>query len=212
MKHFIIAFVTMLCLTSCGSLFTFTSALYDTSLVSVESPVNAKVKYGETKILNTIGDDGISKYTYEDDYINIVWYIGESKLNFCLTNKSDYTIKLPWDDMAYVDVNGRTMRVIHSGVKLVDKNAAQAPSIVPKNATLDDMLMPSENIYYSSVQSVGWTERRLFPNYSTQEEANNCPVLGKRVRVIFPIIIQDVQNEYVFEFSVNGVVVKEVSF
>ncbi len=206
MKQLITAFITLLSLTSCGSLFMTTS--YNTSLVSVESPADAKIKYGETKIVNTIGEDGISKYTYEDDYINIVWYIGRTQLNFFLTNKSGYSIKLPWDDMAYVDENGRTMRVIHSGIRLVDRNAAQAPSVVPKNATLDDILIPSENIYYVSGQYGGWQESPLFPKYLSQEEANNSPILGKTVRIIFPIIIQDVQNEYIFEFTVDSVVVK----
>jgi hypothetical protein len=205
MKHFITAFIIMLSLTSCG-IFKITS--YSTSLVSVESPANAKIKYGETKIINNTGEDGITKYSYEDDYINIVWYIGNTRLNFLLTNKSGYTIKLPWDDMAYVDEDGKTMRVIHSGIRLVDRNAAQAPSVVPKNATLNDILIPSENIYYVSGQYGGWQESPLFPKYSSQEEANNSPVLGKIVRVIFPIIIEDVQNEYVFEFSVDSVVVK----
>lgn len=196
----------MLSLTSCGSLFMTTS--YNTSLVSVESPADAKIKYGETKIVNTIGEDGISKYTYEDDYINIVWYIGRTQLNFFLTNKSGYSIKLPWDDMAYVDEDGKTMRVIHSGIRLVDRNAAQATTVIPKNATLNDILIPSENIYYISGEFGGWRESPLFPKYSSQEEANNSPVLGKTVRIIFPIIIQDVQNEYIFEFSVDSVVVK----
>lgn len=180
------------------------STSYNTSLVSVESPADAKIKYGETKIINTIGEDGISKYTYEDDFINIVWYIGKSKLNFFLTNKSGYSIKLPWDDMAYVDENGITMRVIHSGGRLIDRNATQAPSVVPKNATLEDILIPSENIYFSS----GWIEKSLFPSYNSQEAANKSPILGKTIRIIFPIIIQDVQNEYVFEFSIDGIVVK----
>lgn len=206
MKKVILAFVSMLCLTSCGSLFKYTS--YNTSLVSVESPADAKVKYGETKIVTTTGEDGISKYTYEDDYINIVWYIGSKQLNFVLTNKSGYSIKLPWDDMAYVDENGSTMRVIHSGIKLVDRNAAQATSVVPKNATLDDILIPSDNIYYVSGQYGGWREKYLFPQYSTPEAANASPAIGKTVRVIFPIIIQDVQNEYVFEFSVDGATIK----
>ena len=151
----------MLYLTSCGGL--FKSTLYSTSLVSVESPADAKVKYGETKIVNTIGENGVSKYTYEDDYINIVWYIGETQLHFSLTNKSGYSIKLPWDDMAYVDENGKAMRVIHSGIRLVDRNATQAPSVVPKNAILDDMLMPSENIYYENKgYRIGYICRRYY--------------------------------------------------
>ena len=114
-----------------------------------------------------------------------------------------------WEHSSYyVDENGRTMRVIHSGIKLIDRNSAQTSSVVPKNATIEDVLIPSEKIYYSSGEySGGWHEGRLFPGYSSQEEANNSPVLGKIVRVIFPIIIEDVQNEYVFEFSVDSVVV-----
>lgn len=205
-KSVLLVFATLL-LSSCGSLFKVTS--YSTSLVSVESPENAKEKYGETKIVTNTSDDGISKYTYEDDYINIMWYIGSKQLNFVLTNKSGFSIKLPWDEMAYVNEKGQSMRVIHSGVKLVDKNAPQAQSIVAKNATLDDILIPSDNIYYVSGKYGGWNEKYLFPSsYSTQEEANNSPALGKTVRVVFPIIIQDVTNEYVFEFKVDSVTVK----
>lgn len=206
MKKLVLLVFATLLLSSCGSLFKVTS--YSTSLVSVESPENAKEKYGETKIVTNTSDDGISKYTYEDDYINIMWYIGYKQLNFVLTNKSGFSIKLPWDEMAYVNEKGQSMRVIHSGVKLVDKNAPQAQSIVAKNATLEDILMPSDNIYYVSGQYGGWNERSLFPTYSTQEDANNSPALGKTVRVVFPIIIQDVTNEYVFEFKVDSVTVK----
>ena len=158
--------------------------------------------------MTTTGEDGISKYTYEDDFINIVWYIGNKQLNFTLTNKSGYSIKLPWDDMAYVDEAGNTKRVIHSGIKLIDRNAAQATTVVSKNAKLDDILIPSDNIYYVSGQYGGWREKYLFPQYTTQEAAIASPLIGKTVRVIFPIIIQDVQNEYVFEFSIDGAIVK----
>jgi hypothetical protein len=181
---------------------------YNTSLTSVESPANANLKYGETKIVSSKNDDGISKYTYEDDYIHIVWFIDSKQFNFVLTNKSGFSIKLPWDDMAYVNEYGKTMRVIHSGIKLIDRNAAQATSVVPKNATLEDILIPSDNIYFVSGQYGGWREKYLFPQYSTTEEANNSNIIGKKVRVTFPIIIQDIQNEYIFEFSINGAIVK----
>ena len=205
MKKVVLALVSILCLTSCGL---FTHTAYNTSLVLVESPADAKVKYGETKIVTTTGEDGISKYTYEDDYINIVWYIGSKQLNFNLTNKSGYSIKLPWDDMAYVDENGNTMRVIHSGIRFIERNSVQATSVVPKNAKLEDLLIPSDNIYYSSGQYGGWREKYLFPQYFTLEEANASPAIGKTIRVIFPIIIQDVQNEYVFTFSIDSAVIK----
>ncbi len=204
MKRFILLAIATMILSSCG-LFKVTT--YSTSLVSVESPANAKEKYGETKIVTTSEND-ISKYTYEDDFISIVWYISRKQLNFVLTNKSGFSIKLPWDEMAYVNERGQSMRVIHQGVKLIDRNSSQAPTVVAKNASLDDLLIPSDNIYYVSGKYGGWEEKNLFPSYSSQEEANNSPALGKTVRVVFPIIIQDVTNEYIFEFSVDSVSVK----
>ena len=186
---------------SCGSLFKVT--FYDVSLSAVESPADAKIKYGDTKIVS-FEEDGQSKYRYEDDYINISWYVGLKQFYFTLKNKSDYSLKIPWDDIVYVDVDGDTKRVMHSGVKYTDRNASQPASIVPKNASISDVLLPTDNVSYNS----GWIEGYLFPQYTKQEDAANSKVLGKNIRVTFPIIIQDVQNEYTFEFSINNATVK----
>lgn len=192
-------------LVSCGSLFKVTT--YDVSLSSVESPADAKEKYGETKVVK-VEQEGLSKYQYEDDYIKIFWYVSSTQFNFDLTNKSDYTMKLNWDDMAYVDEDGNTKRVMHSGVKYTDRNSSQPASILPKNASLSDVLLPTDNVYFVSGSYGGWRESSLFPRYSTNEEAQASPALGKKVRIIFPIVIQDVVNEYVFEFSVDSVKVQ----
>ena len=122
MKKIILSLATAMLLTSCGSLFKVTT--YDVSLASVESPANSKVKYGETKVVK-VEQEGLSKYQYEDDFIKIFWYVSSTQFNFDLTNKSGYTIKLNWDDMAYVDQNGSTKRVMHSGVKYTDRNNSQ---------------------------------------------------------------------------------------
>lgn len=155
-----------------------------------------------------VEQEGLSKYQYEDDFIKIFWYVSSTQFNFDLTNKSGYTIKLNWDDMAYVDQNGSTKRVMHSGVKYTDRNNSQPASTLPKNASLSDVLLPTDNVYFVSGQYGGWRERTLFQNYSTYEEAQTSPALGKTVRIIFPIMIQDVSNEYIFEFSVDSVTVK----
>lgn len=202
-KSFALLFAASVLFTSCGSLFKVTS--YDVSLSAVESPADAKVKYGDTKIVS-FEEDGQSKYRYEDDYINISWYVGLKQFYFTLKNKSDYSLKIPWDDIVYVDVDGDTKRVMHSGVKYTDRNASQPASIVPKNASISDVLLPTDNVSYNS--GIGWTEGYLFPQYSKQEDASNSRVLGKNIRVTFPIIIQDVQNEYTFEFSINDATVE----
>lgn len=206
MKRILFFAVVAFLATSCSTMFTTTT--YRTSLVSVESPENAKVKYGETKIATITGEDGLSKYSYEDDFISVIWFFGKEQISFTLKNKSGFSIKLPWDDMAYVNEKGESKRVIHSGVKLVDRNAAQATSVVAKNASIDDILIPTDNIYYVSGQYGGWRYYPLFPRYSSQEEANSAGKVGQKVSILFPIIIQDVQNEYVFEFQIDDVTVK----
>ena len=205
MKKVLLLIATCALLSSCGSLFKVTS--YNVSLASVESPADSKVKYGETKIVN-FEEEGKSKFRYEDDFINISWYVGGKQFYFTLNNKSGYSMKIPWDDVVYVDKDGQTRRVMHAGVKYADRNASQPATVVPKNASISDILLPTDNVYYTSGTYGGWNEKYLFPQYKTQEDANNSPVIGKTVRVIFPIIIQDVANEYTFEFTINSAEVK----
>jgi hypothetical protein len=178
---------------------------YGVSLASVESPANSMIQYGETQVV-MIEQDGLSKYKFEDDYIEIFWYVGTKEFNFELKNKSDYTIKLNWDDMAYVHLNGATSRVMHSGVKYIDRNNSQPASVLPKNASITDILLPTDNIYYS--EYIGWQSKRLFPYYNTNAEAQLSTDIGKTVRIIFPIVIQDIVNEYVFEFKIDSISVQ----
>lgn len=187
---------------SCGALKSY-YANYSIGLSSVESPANAKQQFGETKVVN-FKDGEISKYRYEDDYINIVWYVSQTHFNFDLTNKSGHTIKINWDDVSYVDIDGKVGRVMHAGVKYVDRNSSQPATTIPKNATISDLLTPTDNVYYSNY--IGWTESRLIPSYySTQESLDiSAPgYVGKKMTILMPIMIENIQNDYVFEFSVD---------
>lgn len=198
-----ILFVGMM-FTSCGMLKSYI-ADYDVSLASVESPADAKAQFGETKVA-TFQDGEINKYRYEDDYIDIVWYVSPKQFNFTLTNKSDHTIKINWDDISYVDYDGRTGRVMHSGVKYTDRNNSQPASTIPKGASLNDILLPTDNVSFSSGQYGGWNESRLIPSYYSTPEAfadGAGKYVGKTMRILMPILIENVQNDYTFEFTIN---------
>ena len=191
-------------LTSCGMLKSYV-ADYSVGLSAVESPADAKQQFGETKVV-TFDEDGISKYRYEDDYINIVWYVGTKQFNFSLTNKSGHTLKINWDDVSYVDTDGKVGRVMHSGVKYVDRNNSQPATTVPKGATISDILLPTDNVYYVSGQYGRWRESYLFPrSYSTPEAFNSSAstYVGKKMIVMMPIMIENVQNDYTFTFNID---------
>lgn len=99
---------------------------------------------------------------------------------------------------------------MHSGVKYIDRNNSQPASVIPKGATLSDIIMPTDNVYYISGQYGGWREGNLFnfPIDKKNIEQSKLPYIGKTVKVLFPIIIEDVKNEYVFEFKINDITVK----
>ena len=97
---FVIPFVGLL-LSSCGMMQNY-MASYSVGLSSVESPANAKQQFGETKVVD-FKDGEVNKYRYEDDYIEIVWFVSSKQFNFELKNKTTHSMKINWDDISFVD-------------------------------------------------------------------------------------------------------------
>ena len=202
MKRIATLFSLLALLTSCGTTY---QARYAVGLNSVESPADAKQQFGETKVVNFTEAD-LTKYRYEDDYIDIVWFVGSKQFNFVLKNKSGHTLKINWDDISFVDINGRVGRVMHSGVKYTDRNNSQPATTIPKGASISDLLLPTDNVYYVSGQYGGWRERYLIPCvYQTPDEFNKeaSTYVGKSMTIMMPVIIENVQNDYTFTFNID---------
>ena len=198
-------------MTSCKSSYYYTAS-YNVQLATVESPADAKKQFGETKVVN-FKDGEVNKYRYEDDYIEIIWYVSAYKFYFDLRNKSNYTIKINWDDISYVDYDGKVGRVMHSGVKYIDRNSSQPATTIPKDACIKDVLVPTENVYLIPGLYGGWREKLLIPStYSSREAfANSASTyIGKTMRILMPIMIENVQNDYTYEFSIESLLNPEV--
>lgn len=193
-----------LLISSCGAFKSYVAS-YSVGLSAVESPADAKQQFGETKVV-TFDEEGISKYRYEDDYIDIVWYVSSKQFNFTLKNKSGHTLKINWDDVSYVDTKGQVGRVMHSGVKYAERNSSQPATTVPKGASISDILLPTDNVYYVSGQYGGWRESYLIPCVYKTPEAFNAEAsgyVGKTMTVMMPIMIENVQNDYTFTFNID---------
>ncbi|MDO4161214.1 MAG: hypothetical protein Q4D41_12225 [Prevotellaceae bacterium] len=191
-------------LSSCGAFKSYVAS-YSVGLSAVESPADAKQQFGETKVVN-FNEEGVDKYRYEDDYIDIVWYVSSKQFNFTLKNKSGHSLKINWDDVSYVDTKGQVGRVMHSGVKYTDRNNSQPATTIPKGASISDILLPTENVYYVSGQYGGWRENYLIPCVYQTPEAFNAGAssyVGKSMTVMMPIMIENVQNDYTFTFNID---------
>ena len=206
MKKILIVFFLGLLLQSCSTS-TIITAKYLIGLSSVESPANSKQQFGETKIIN-LNNDSLNKYRYIDEHIDVVWYVSSKQFDFELTNKSEHRIKINWDDISYVDFTGKTGRVMHSGIKYSEKNNSQPAITIPPNAFISDILIPTDNVKFSAFWECWYTTNLIPSRYDSQEEfdAKAGSYIGKSMIILMPIIIEDVQNEYIFEFRINGVI------
>ncbi len=181
---------------------------FDLTLTQVERPKDAKEQYGE---INTTVIDSLGKkfLVFEDDLLKAMFFFGDTSIGIILNNKSDHTIKIDWDNSAWISPSGESKRIIHSGVKLVDRNSPQSPSIIVRNGLLRDSVTPSENIYYVSGQYGGWRYHSLLHNTGVmamdmQGELKKAQIyVGKTCGLLLPIEIEGVQNDYLFTFSIG---------
>lgn len=206
MKKIIILLIITTMLTGCMSY----QGFYSVGLKEVERPENSTERYGESKIVN-FQEEGQSKYSYEDDMIKIIWLPLSTQFSFTLQNKTDHSIKIIWDEAVYVDQNGSSGRVMHAGVKYIDRSNPQPPTVVVKNANIDDIVVPTDNIYYVSGEYGGWRTKPIFPNKAaTPEElkAMTQKYIGNEVRILLPLKIEETINEYIFTFKVEDFIAK----
>ena len=169
------------------------SGSYHSTLVKVEKPEKPSERYGNVK---SIVDKGVTKYSFEDDYIYLTIFAGDSHFNFNINNKTQNSIKIVWDDAVFVDLNGSTSKVMHSGIKYNEKETTQVATTIISGSSLEDIVCPTSNVRYDDLQKE-WVTDTMYP------EAIFKGI--KQFRLMLPIQIKDVINEYVFIFNVEYV-------
>lgn len=204
MKNLLII-ITFL-LTSCG---VTTFQVYSFDLSKVQKPNLTDQSHGGRIVVTDLGKDSMGRYSYEDRFIEITWAPDNQQFNFWLTNKTINPIQITWDNAGYLDDEGNAIRVIHSGVKYINRYESHPPTTIPVGSTLSDMLIPADNIYYSGD---GWDSRQIIPTKSvnawtrsglSKVQAVNSEYLGKHVSIFLPIYINGVQNDYLFVFNIG---------
>jgi hypothetical protein len=172
------------------------SGKYITLLAEVEKPANPEIRYGETSTVSS--DDAISKFQYKDNIIDILIFADRSKFYFVLQNISESSIKIVWDDAVFVDYDGNTEKVMHKGTQYSEKNSPQPATTIIKNAKWEDVVIPTHLVYYREATKYiegGWDTHSMYPILNELEPG--------QIKLMLPIQIKDVINEYVFVFDVK---------
>lgn len=206
MKRIIALLIVLFVFIGCVSSY---KAFYNISLDSVERPQDARARYGEQTITKINGDS--IKYSFSDDLVDITWYPTNDGFFFDLTNKTNHSIKIIWDEAVYINEDGQSKGVIHSGVKYADVSVSQAPSVIARGTKISDLVFPKDNITWSSY-SGSWVETPLFENIDPSIITITTKArkyIGKSVQVLLPLQIETIVNEYIFIFKIDDFEVKE---
>lgn len=166
---------------------------YTSSLIMVEKPEDLTDRYSETK---TITDQGVEKYSYNDSIINITIFATDEDFVFTLKNISNHSIKIIWNEAAYAGLDGSSSKIMHVGTKYADRYAEQPVTTVMRGTKIEERITPAANVYYEEGEESGWKANPLFPDEFIGNEAGE-------VRLMLPIQIKNVVNEYTFVFKAN---------
>jgi hypothetical protein len=169
------------------------SGEYISTLIKVEKPADESVRYGETKIVKA---DSVTKYSYIDDFIDILIFGDSINFSFLLKNISQNSLKLVWNEAVFVDFNGNTSKVMHVGTKYSDKELDQPAATIIKGAHIEDIAVPTSNIRYSDILKE-WVTESMYPSVPTTSPGE--------IKLMLPIQVKDVINEYVFVFRVDRI-------
>ena len=158
--------------------------------------------------------DSSNALRWEDDKIAIAFTMSDKAINFTLRNRTKDVMKLIWDEATIMQF-GKAQKVMHAGVKYINRNEAQPPATIPPGTSIDDMALPSENVYYREgyygtyySNPGGWEEEDLFPTYDLNKPEIRESILGskgQKLGLYLPIQYQGKTIDYTFEFSVTDV-------
>ena len=94
-------------------------------------------------------------------------------------------------------------KVIHHGTRIIDRYEKQGFSAIPAGTTLSDIIIPADNISYNKYS--GWGSKSLIPckrGNSIESTEIASSFIGKKIYIILPIVIENIQNEYTFAFNI----------
>jgi hypothetical protein len=180
----------------------FFAVLFIASLSSCYTTQSVPYSNYSFSLVDDKGDvtDSVGPLTYVDSSLAASFDIGKKDISFVLRNQTPNTIKVLWDESLFIK-NGSPGKVMHGGVKFTDRNQSMPPSVVPAGTTFEDVIVPSENVYwkegyYSQYGSSpgGWEKNDLLPSNLSK---------GDKIGVFMPMNIGGSTKEYNFTFRID---------
>ena len=98
---------------------------------------------------------------FADEVISVRLSPAAVGVDLLIKNRSNKVMNVKWDSCAIVGPDGVSMRVIHSGVRVAQKEQAQTPTVIPPDAQVSDVMFPADKVVMDNVYE-GWRYNALF--------------------------------------------------
>jgi hypothetical protein len=123
-------------------------------------------------------------------------------------------------DAKFVDENGLSHSVIHSGISYNERFNAGPPTVLARKSVKEDFIHPADYVQLQEAQSgksdqrpAKWERKPLLPNQSKgsagELKAKAESFVGKTLQVRLPLQIEGIQMDYIFTFKINKVNIAE---
>ncbi|MHA6697325.1 hypothetical protein [Chryseobacterium sp. A321] len=173
-----------------------------------EKPIRGNYTYHLLEVENPFKNGTVNKDldSFSDSLIVITFIPSSTQIGFKLENKTDKNIKIDWNQVLIIDIDGGSKKVFHSGVRYIERDKEQAPTIIYKGTNITDLITPIQNAYYASGRYGGWRTKPLIDapvvgiSFYYAYDPN---LVGKTFKAVIPINIEDKTFEYVYTFEVS---------
>ncbi len=134
---------------------------------------------------------------FKDEFIEVVFTVGQSEIAFDLGNRTEKGIKIDWTASAFITPQNESLRVVHKGTRYVKRFETQAPTTIPPKSKIHDLLIPSDYIHWATEEKGDELQRGdLFPGWPKE------PYYGKVFKLYLPMKIGERLVEYIFLFKI----------
>ena len=166
----------------------------ETLKIKLDKIVHYLLKF---RLLSPVQSDNLH---YRDKIVDIRIKPGERQFALSIENLTRQPLKILWEQSQYQDFTNRQHRLIHSGIKLQDRNDIIPPQVVPAGGSVQQDIMPVDAVTRSQN---GYETKPLFPVDS--EKA--LSLKGKTFTLFFPVEMdRAIIPDYNFTFEIVDVV------
>lgn len=140
-----------------------------------------------------VDPETVFPWDYEDDIAEFVFSPSHDRIGFTIENKTNDPLKIDWEKSAYIDPDGVSHRIIHRGVKLVERAQAEEPTTIPPLTQVDEFAYPADEVAW--VEDLReWKEPELFPASGSE---------GRTFSLSLTVMSGADRKDYVFRFQIE---------